>query len=157
MSKALKLSALAAAALFALAQFVRPARFNPPVVAGQSIEERAALTPAAREVLERSCMDCHSNRSDWPWYSNVAPVSWYVVDHVDHGRSHLNFSEWASYDPAEAAQLLKQICGTARAGTMPLGSYTLVHRDARLSQEDVKSLCDWAAAESGRLSANIAR
>jgi hypothetical protein len=102
-------------------------------------------------VLERSCMDCHSNRTDWPWYSNVAPASWFVTDHVNHGRRHLNFSEWDAYDRRRADGLLKEICRTARSGFMPLDSYTLVHRGARLTPADVKTLCEWTGEEQRRL------
>lgn len=151
MRKIFKLAVVALSLVFAAAQFVRPSRVNPPVVAGHSIEERAALTPQASEVLNRSCMDCHSNRTDWPWYSNVAPVSWFVVDHVEHGREGLNFSEWTRYDRAQTEEQLEAICAFSKGGLMPLDSYTRIHRSARLSPADVKTLCDWTSAERQRL------
>jgi hypothetical protein len=137
--------------LFAGVQFVRPARVNPAGVAGQSLEEHAHVPPEVAGVLKRSCMDCHSNRTDWPWYSNVAPVSWFVIDHVNHGRRHLNFSKWGEYDRREANNHLRDICRTAKSGFMPLDSYTLVHRGARLSTADVRTLCAWAGEEQNRL------
>jgi hypothetical protein len=149
--KVLKASLAFLVALFAGAQFVRPARVNPPVAAGQSIEESARVPPEVAEVLNRSCMDCHSNRTAWPWYSNVAPVSWMVADHVHHGRRQLNFSEWAGYDRHEAQGKLKLICKFSKAGWMPLDSYVLIHRNSRLMPADVKTLCEWAQAEAGRL------
>ena len=149
--KILKLSDILHALVFAGVQFVRPARSNPPEVAGRGLEAHARLTPEVETVLRRSCMDCHSNRTEWPWYSDVAPASWLVVDHVNHGRKHLNFSDWARLDREEAAGMLKSICKEAQGGSMPMPSYTLVHRDARLSGDDVKTLCDWARAESERL------
>lgn len=151
MRKLLKIIAIAFSLIFAMIQFVRPARVNPAVAPGHSIEERAAMTPQVSEVLNRSCKDCHSNRTDWPWYSNVAPVSWFVIDHVNHGRSHLNFSEWASYDRAGTEARLKGICDFSKGGVMPLDTYTWIHRSARLSPEDVKTLCDWTSAEGRRL------
>ena len=102
-------------------------------------------------LLKRSCMDCHSNRTEWPWYSNVAPASWFVVEHVNHGRSHLNFSRWGEYDRREATDLLDGICGTAKGGSMPLASYTLVHRGAQLKPADALTLCQWAGEEQDRL------
>jgi hypothetical protein len=132
-------------------QFVRPARVNPAPLAGRSLEEHARVPPEVAGVLKRSCMDCHSNRTDWPWYSNVAPASWFVIDHVNHGRRHLNFSEWGKYDRRRADDLLGDICRTARSGFMPLNSYTLVHRGAQLTPADVKTLCDWASVEQQRL------
>src|SRR5215207_3328677 len=141
---ALKLAVAALAALFAAAQVVRPARTNPPAAPGRSIESHARMTPEVAGLLERSCDDCHSNRTDWPWYSNVAPASWFVVDHVNQGRRHLNFSDWARLDEDERDEMLDQICIEAKKGAMPLESYTLLHRDAHLSSSDVKTLCDWA-------------
>ena len=151
MRKVLKATAVLPFLLFAGAQLVRPERVNPPASDGQSLEEHARVPTEVAGVLRRSCMDCHSNRTDWPWYSNVAPASWLVVDHVNHGRRHLNFSEWGEYERREAGHLLEGICDTARGGVMPLDSYTLVHRGARLAPADVKALCDWANEERRRL------
>ena len=148
MRKVLKAAAVLLLLLLAGVQFVRPGRVNPPAVVGQSLEEQARLPPEVAGVLERSCMDCHSNRTDWPWYSNVAPASWFVIDHVNHGRRHLNFSEWGRYDRRRAGGLLEGVCETAQTGFMPLDSYTLVHRGARLSPDDVKTLCAWAGANA---------
>lgn len=151
MLKAFKITAAIILMLFAGAQFMRPARINPPVIAGQSLEERAQLPTEVAGVLRRSCMDCHSNRTTWPWYSNVAPVSWFVTDHVNHGRRHLNFSTWGAYDRRETEGKLKAICKFSKEGWMPLDSYALIHRNAHLSPADVKTLCDWASAEQQRL------
>lgn len=151
MRKVLKASLVFLLTLFAGAQFVRPSRLNPPAVTGQSIEEMAPLPPNVSEVLNRSCMDCHSNQTVWPWYSNVSPVSWFLKGHVDNGRRHLNFSRWARYDLREKAILLNEICKTAKGGTMPLSSYTLIHRDAVLKPSDVVTLCRWSGEEQRRL------
>jgi hypothetical protein len=95
-------------------------------------------------ILDRSCRDCHSNNTRWPWYSHVAPASWLLIDHVNHGRSHLNVSEWGRYDRPRRAELLKNSCELARKGAMPMPSYLLMHRAARLSPADVETLCAWA-------------
>jgi hypothetical protein len=147
--KALKLAAAAVALLLA-AQFVRPARTNPPEVPGAALEHQVAVPPEVASVLARSCADCHTNRTSWPWYSHVAPASWFVIDHVNHGRRHLNFSDWSRYDRRESADLLRQVCRTARAGTMPLPSYTLLHPRARLTPHDVQTLCEWSDAQPSR-------
>ena len=144
MLKALKVAAVCLAVLFAGAQFVRPSRTNPAAEPGRSLEEHVAVPPEVAEVLERSCADCHSNRTRWPWYSRVAPASWFVADHVNHGRRHLNLDDWARYGPRESADMLRHICHEARVGSMPLGSYTLLHPRARLTPRDVQALCGWA-------------
>lgn len=110
------------------------------------------MTPEVAAILNRSCNDCHSNQTRWPWYSNVAPVSWFVINHVNDGRGDMNFSDWAQYSPREQQGMLKQMCREVKSGMMPLGSYLRLHGDATLSGEDVKTLCDWANAESQRLS-----
>lgn len=127
-------------------QGVRPERTNPPIDPARTIERRHPPTPAAAAVLERACRDCHSNRTVWPWYSNVAPVSWWVIDHVNHGRTHLNFSEWSSLPPDRVEPILDGICEQSRKRTMPLPSYTWIHWSARLSDADAQALCDWTRA-----------
>ena len=151
--KVLKFLAIGIALILVAIQFIRPARTNPPSEAGQSIESHVTVTPEVAAIFERSCKNCHSNRTDWPWYSNVAPVSWFVIDHVNHARSHLNLSEWAKFDDAEAGDMLSEICSETKSGQMPLESYTWIHRYAKLSPEDVKTLCDWAASEEERIAA----
>jgi hypothetical protein len=152
MLKTIKLLLIAALIPFAATQFIlAPARINPPLVEGSAIEDHISVTPEVAAVLQRSCMDCHSNKTDWPFYSNVAPVSWYVVDHVNEGRREMNFSEWARYDADEAAHLLNNICRTTRGGSMPMNSYTLLHRSAKLSRVDVEMLCVWSREQGRRL------
>jgi Haem-binding domain len=142
MRRAAKYIGVVLAVVFVGAQAVRPARTNPPVDRQRSIERFTPIAPAASHVLERACRDCHSNRTEWPWYSNVAPVSWFVIDHVNHARSHLNFSEWSSYSADERRKLLDGVCSQTRDGSMPLPSYTWIHWSARLSEADVKVLCE---------------
>jgi len=84
---------------------------------------------------------------------NVAPVSWFVIDHVNHGRRHLNFSDWGRYTSRDVDGMLKEICQEVKAGQMPLSSYTPLHPGSTLSTEDVKVLCDWTNAERIRIAA----
>jgi hypothetical protein len=128
------------------AQAVRLERTNPPVDEARTLARMVDVAPAAAAVLERACRDCHSNRTEWPWYSKVAPVSWFVIDHVNHGRSHLNFSEWSSYQPDRRRELLEGVCKETRGGAMPLPSYTWIHWNARLSPADIEALCSLGAS-----------
>lgn len=143
MKRALKWLGLASLILFAGIQLVPSERTNPPA-------EPAAALPM-HPVFQRACSDCHSNQTRWPWYSHVAPASWFLVGHVNHARSHLNVSEWTRFAPGEAAGKLAGMCRLARKGAMPLGSYLLLHRDARLSAEDLSALCDWTERERARI------
>lgn len=149
--KILKWTAIVLAVIFAGLQFIRPARTNPPVDESRTIQAHTRITPEVATILDRSCNDCHSNRTRWPWYSNVAPVSWFVINHVNVGREEMNFSDWAQYSQEDQGALLKKICREVKGGAMPLPSYLRLHHEAKLSTEDVKTLCDWASTESQRL------
>jgi cytochrome c551/c552 len=138
--------------LFILIQLKRPARTNPAVDESQTIEVQTQLTPEAKDILSRSCNDCHSNKTVWPWYTNVAPVSWWIADHIKEGRQNLNLSEWAKLDRDRQDRKLRQICDEVEDGAMPLSSYLPMHPKAKLSDQDKKMLCDWTAAERERLS-----
>jgi hypothetical protein len=143
MRKTIRWGSAAAIAGAVAIQFVRPPRTNPVTIPERTLASRVPLSREAAAVLDRSCRDCHSNDTRWPWYSNVAPVSWFVIDHVDHGRRHLNYSDWVQYPPEDTQRLLKNICAFAKKDTMPLASYLWMHRESRLSDADVAALCDW--------------
>lgn len=129
--------------LFAIAQVVRPAKTNPPVEPSMALESRVEVEPQVEKILDRSCADCHSNKTRWPWYSDVAPVSWFVIDHVNDGRNHLNFSEWGRYDAFEQRDLLRETCLMVKTGAMPLSSYTPMHAGSKLTPDEVGLICQW--------------
>ncbi len=129
--------------VIAAAQLIRPDHRNPPVNPGQSFQARMHPDPQVARVIDRSCADCHSNRTVWPWYSNVAPLSWVVSDDVREGRAHVNFSEWGNYDPKKSADLLKDICDMVRQGDMPLWSYRVAHKGTKLSPAERAAVCGW--------------
>src|SRR5215218_4195229 len=125
--KVVKWLLIVAVCLFVVVQFKRPAKTNPPVDQAAALEAHVQLPQRVAGILDRSCNDCHSNKTRWPWYANIAPMSWFVIDHVDEGRDHLNFSEWGNYSPAERKALLGQFCELVTEGWMPLSSYTPLH------------------------------
>ena len=142
--KWLKRILLALAVVFLLAQAYRPPRTNPPVEPKNTLQAAMAVPPAVDAILERSCNDCHSNRTVWPWYSNVAPASWFLVDHVREAREELNFSEFASYSARRKGRKFDEICHEVKDGEMPLTEYVVLHPSAKLSDEDKRTLCAWA-------------
>lgn len=152
--KVLKWLLLGIVVLFIAVQFVRPARTNPSVDQTQTINAHLQITPPVAAILDRSCHDCHSNSTRWPWYSHVAPASWFLIDHVNSGRSHLNFSEWGKLDKREADKKLEEMCEEVSDKLMPIDSYTWIHRSAKLSDADIRTLCDWTKAEQARLAGN---
>jgi Haem-binding domain len=117
---------------FAGAQLVRPGRANPPTDAGLTIQAQAGTASGLVAVLDRSCGACHSNETLWPWYTQIAPVSWLMALGVREGRKAVKFSEWGVYPPERQRQLLVESCRDAQTGKMP-GPWTLLHPEARLS------------------------
>ncbi len=95
-------------------------------------------------ILKRSCYDCHSNHTRFPWYSSIAPASFFTKMHVKEGREHLNFSRWNSYDDEKKLKYLQKIPKAIKS-KMPLPSYLLIHKDAKLSEDDKKALSNWAS------------
>jgi len=148
----LKWIAIALAFIFIGMQFIRPARTNPAVDQSQTIGAHTQMTPEVASILDRSCRDCHSNQTVWPWYTNVAPISWWLSNHVNEGRRDLNMSEWGRLPRDRQERKLRQICDEIEDGAMPLSSYVPMHPAARLSEEDKKILCDWTEVERARLS-----
>ena len=147
----LKWSLLVVALAFIVIQFFGPARTNPAAAPSLGIEAHAQVPPNVKALLDRSCADCHSNNTRWPLYSRVAPVSWFVIDHVNEGRMEMNLSEWGRYDKRQQTNNLDDMCELAREGDMPLSSYIPLHPGSRLTADDVKMLCEWTNAEQARL------
>jgi hypothetical protein len=140
--------------LLVVAQFIPVARTNPPGDAAQTISATTPIPPNVTSILDRSCQDCHSSQTVWPWYSHVAPVSWLVANHVNEGRSELNLSAWVLYTARRKDRKLKEICEQVTKGKMPLGTYTFLHPQSNLSDPDKKILCDWTATARKSLAAN---
>ena len=119
-------------------QFVAVARLNPPV-------EAEVPAPAnVRAILRRACYDCHSNETVWPWYSQIAPISWLVVRDVRKGREELNFSTWNRISIQQRVKKLKESRDEVAEGEMPPWYYLGIHSDAKLSAEDRSALTAWA-------------
>ncbi len=151
-----KVAAVIVAGLLVAIQAVRPARTNPAVDEGRTIQARTQMPPDIAALLERACNDCHSNKTIWPWYSQVAPTSWLLVHDVNEGRREFSLSNWAGYTPQRAARKLRRMCEQVEKGKMPPADYLLMHAAARLSAQDREALCQWTRAEQGRLAAGQA-
>ena len=140
--RVLRMVALGLGGLIVLAQFVPAGRTNPPVTS------EIAVSGEVMEVLERSCYDCHSNETVWPWYSRIAPVSWLLVREVREGREDLNYSEWGRYDSERVAELMEETREEVEEGEMPIRAYVWFHPEARLSDLDTRILAAWATDTS---------
>lgn len=153
MKKLIKVILILIALAFIVMQFFRPSFSNPPIVPGQPIEESANVPAEVQMVLSRSCNDCHSNKTVYPWYSKISPFSWFLAGHIDEGRKELNFSEWGTYSNKKKIHKLEEVCEMVERGAMPLPSYLWIHRDAALNADQAKMLCDWAKAEKAKIPA----
>lgn len=148
--KILKIAAIVLTLILLGIQFVRPNFTNPPVTAGERIEDVLKVPNEVDFVLKRSCADCHSNETRYPWYSKVAPLSWGMDDHIRIGREELNFSVWKTYSNNRQVRKLKEMCDEVENGAMPHYQYLWIHRDAVLSGQEKNALCSWTkiAAET---------
>ncbi len=154
MKKKLTYTLLALVLLFGFIQFFRPEKnwqINP---SRSDIFYKEQADPKLVTLLKTSCYDCHSNNTAYPWYNNIAPVSWILANHVNEGKEHLNFSEWDLYTPEKQHDLLDEIIEVVEENEMPLGSYLIIHDEAKLSDADKEMLKFWATDEMVALEGN---
>ncbi len=151
MKKFFRIALLILAILFVAIQFRRPERVTIETITADHIFNRMAVPANIRAILSRSCFDCHSDQTDWPWYSGIAPVSWLVAGDVERGRKKMNFSAWGKLALTRQSSKLDDIADEVKKGEMPLKIYLLMHPDANLSQADRAALSSWAGAMSDSL------
>lgn len=137
--------------LLVAAQCIRPAKNVSLRAQPQDLFETQPAPDVVRVAIEHACYDCHSNTTRYPWYAEIQPLGWWLAKHVRDGKEHLNFSEFASYTPKRAARKLEQSIESIDDGSMPLGSYTLMHRDARFTPEQKKRVLEWLDAIQERV------
>ena len=157
MKKVLQITIVLFFLAFAGIQFIRPNRTNPPVNQQLTLESQTEVPADVSAVLKRSCNDCHSNETIYPWYSNIAPISWEVVEHIELGRAELNFSEWGNYKIDQKLRRLDEMCEEIESGEMPHDQYLWIHWDAVLSDEEKRKVCEWTEKEVEKLRASDKR
>ena len=126
-------------AILILIQFIRPERN----LGKAETENTIFVNAEVGTILQTSCFDCHSNYTNYPWYTNIQPIGWWLNHHVDEGKEELNFSEFESYSLKRKLHKLEEIKEMAEEGEMPLSSYTLIHGDTKLSPEQKEILYTW--------------
>ena len=125
-------------------QFFHPKKNISTGISSNDITLHYTVPENVRDILKRSCYDCHSNNTIYPWYNNVQPVSWWLANHVNEGKGELNFSEFATYAPKKQFHKLNSLADSQRDNWMPLDSYLWIHRDAILNQQQKNVLIAWA-------------
>jgi Haem-binding domain len=151
MGKVLKWVGVVLIVAFLGIQFVRPDRSNPPADESLFYANHVRVPPGIARILERSCFDCHSHKTVWPWYSQIAPVSWLVADDVQGGRKHLNFSRWGAYTKVRQLTALNDIVDEVASKGMPLSDYLILHSGARLDSSDRAEIIAWAESEKEKI------
>jgi hypothetical protein len=143
MKKTLRIVAIVLGGILLSLQFFRIDKSNPPADAAQ--DYLAISTPPAEitSLIKAACYDCHSHTTQYPWYSNIQPMAWWIKDHVEEGREHLNFSVWATYNTKKAAHKLEESYEVVESKEMPMKSYTWMHGNARLTTEERSALAAW--------------
>ncbi|MEO9967000.1 MAG: heme-binding domain-containing protein [Reichenbachiella sp.] len=136
-------------AILVIIQFFGIDKENPSY---QAENDFIAITNPPEEIakiIKTSCYDCHSYHTKYPWYTNVAPLSWWIGDHIEEGREHFNLSEWGNYSEKKALHKLEEFYEEVEEGEMPLSSYTIIHGEASLSEEQVEMLVAWVKSLPG--------
>jgi hypothetical protein len=126
--------------LAVLIQFIRPSKNTGEAEGKNDLSHSVTVPDTIRTILKVACYDCHSDHTDYRWYHEIMPVGWWLSAHVEDGKKHLNFSQFRLYNDKKKDHKLEEIVEEVEHGEMPLGSYTWLHKDAKLSEEQIKML-----------------
>ena len=135
-------------------QFIRPAKNQTTDPQPYAIQTKFEVPENVSSILKKACYDCHSNNSQYPWYSNIQPVYWWLNDHIEEGKGHLNFDEYTNKRLRYQYHKMEEVIEQVKEGEMPLNSYTWTHTDARLTSEEKAALTGWAQEVMNTLKAN---
>lgn len=133
-------------AVLVIIQFFRSSK-NINTTPSATTNDISKLYPVPENVLgilKTSCYDCHSNNTYYPWYNNIQPVAWWLNNHVEEGKREINFNEFSSYQVRRQYKKMEEVIEQVKEDEMPLSSYTLIHTDAKLNQEQKIALTNWA-------------
>ena len=151
MKRAIKIIIVVLFTAFFALQFFRSDFTNPPVIQSETLQSSMPPPESVKAILNRSCNDCHSNETTYPWYSKIQPSAWFMEEHIKEGRNELNFSVWNTYEPGRKIHKLEEICEQVEIKAMPLPSYLWIHRDAGLNDDEIKTICDWTKSEIAKI------
>ncbi len=132
--------------IFVGIQFLRPGKNSTTAPQQAAIYNRYPAAASVKAILAKACNDCHSNNTRYPWYAAVQPVGWWLDTHVKDGKGNLNFDEFLQARVSEQNNQLEEAIKEVKKGGMPLGSYTWIHTDARLTEPEKQELCNWFAS-----------
>ena len=139
--------------VFIAIQFIQPAYNKSEQVLPTDIANMYYIPENIKSLLQNACYDCHSNNTDYPWYVHIQPIGWMMTRHIKNGKEKINFSEFGSYTVRRQISKLKDVSDQVKDNDMPLNSYKLMHKKARLSKEEKTLLTSWANKMADSLSA----
>lgn len=129
---------------FIVIQFFRPERNVSAQTSRNDITTLYAMPGDVKQIMDKACFDCHSNNTKYPWYAEIQPIAWWLADHIEEGKEHMNYSEFASYGLRKQYHKLEETEEMVKENHMPLDSYTWMHRDAKLTTEERQRLAQWS-------------
>ena len=142
--KILKKILLLLLVVFVIAQFFGPDKNEGDLTSINAFVNETKPSPEVAAVLKETCYDCHSSHTRYPWYNNITPVNYWLADHIDHGKKHLDFSKWSEDSFKKKDHKLDELIEMVEAKEMPLNSYTWTHSEANLTDAQIQSVIDWA-------------
>ena len=146
MSQKVKSILIGVLVVFAIMQLFQIDKTNPPARQDEDFITITQPPQKIETILRTACYDCHSHETAYPWYTSVAPISWWIRRHINEGREHLDFSIWAQYDADKKDHKLEECVEEVKEGEMPFNSYTWIHSEAKLSADQRRELADWFAS-----------
>ena len=148
MSRRLKIGGITLVTILIVIQFIQPEQNRASVYQKEDMLVVSAPPEHIEALIRTACYDCHSNQTVYPWYAKISPVSWYLHNHIREGKEDMNFSDYGHLEKVDKIGVLVDFCEVLEAGTVPLQSYMLQHKNARLSQEEKETLCEWSEEEA---------
>jgi hypothetical protein len=147
--------------LFLVIQFYQPDKNNNSIMATNDIHAMVSVPDTVQQLIKAACYDCHSNNTNYPWYTNIQPVGWWLNNHIEEGKAHLNFNEFVNIPPQNGKttrerqlKKLEEIKETIEKDEMPLASYTFIHKEAKLTAAQKQLIIDWSENARRSISSN---
>lgn len=135
---------IALLSILVIIQFIRPDKNIGNSYGVNDVTQAIPTSDEVKTILDKACMDCHSNNTHYPWYNNIQPIAFWLARHVDEGKEELNFSEFKTYTLKRQDHKLEEVAEMVQKGEMPLSSYTITHGDAKLTEAEKQLLINWA-------------
>lgn len=145
---------LAIVVMLVIIQFIKPDKNATAGEQKNAIATKYTVPDTVANILAVACYDCHSNNTRYPWYYNIQPVAWWLNDHVNEGKKHLNFDEFTTYSLKRQNHKLEDFTDSQKEGWMPLDSYTWIHKNANLTGRQKETLIDWASGLRSEIQSN---